>query len=249
MLPLIEVKIVKDSYKIGSDNRPLGKEQLHLDEDKSTAYLNIDALDEKQKEKLKPVLQEYLEEGNKLLQIDTSDLLESLYKHGKDKTDLQIVEFFDGTIPKDDLEALQASLYLRTVFSQGKNVTKLKGDIRDAFGNRGNNIANLTSAGYFEKFLMPLYNATKNDGKTFKELYELIVENAILAVFVYRDMNPEEIPKEIKEKIQISKKYGIGFIHIHGIGETNVIKIKECLEEHKEEFFDFFEKKFSRRTT
>ncbi|MFH1751382.1 MAG: hypothetical protein ABH821_00355 [archaeon] len=211
-------------------------------EDKET-YLNIASLNERQKKAFKQILQEYLEEGNKLLQSDTANLLESLYKHSKEKNDQQILKFFKEVIPDKDLETLEAALYLRTIFKQGKNVTKLKRDIRDIFGNRGNNITNLCSAGYFENFLIPLYNATKDEGKKFKELYELIVDKAIIAVFVYKDMNQEEIPQQIKEKIQLSKKYGIGFIHIHGIGASNVAKIKECLEIKKKTFFDFFEKK------
>ena len=210
--------------------------------EKQVTYLNLNSLTDTQKEMLKPILREYIDNENKLLQVETAELLENLNAYKKDKTDQQILTFFQGIIPKEDFEALQASLYLRTVFKQGKNIIKLKRDIRNAFGTRGNNIANLCSAGYFEEFLIPIYNATKDNENKFKELYELIVNNVVLAIFVHRDMSLEEISSQIIKKAEISKKYGLGVIHIHGIGESNVAKIKNCLTQKENNFTAFLEK-------
>ena len=130
-------------------------------------------------------------------------------------------------------------MYLRTVFRQRQDVTKLKNDIRDVFGTRGTNIANLCNAGYFEEFFIPLYNSTKGQ---FRELYDSIVGKGALAVFIHQHMQDNEITSIIKTKIQLSKRYGLKWVHIHAIGRTNVGKMRACIEKEKE-FFDFFEKK------
>lgn len=236
--PIIDntkVILIKDSFKKNSENKQPDKK---TNTDK-IVQINLEKIDNKQREKLKLLLQEYLENGNKLLQTDTANLLEKLYNYNKENDDKQILQFFNGIIPPQDLEALEASLYLRSVFRKHEDVQSLKSDIRLSFGIRGNNIANLCTAGYFEEFLIPLYNASK---EKFKELYELIVGKSVLAVFVHQGTNTKVIQEEIEEKINASKKYGLKFLHIHGIGKNNVKKIKEYLSE-KKEFFEFFEKK------
>lgn len=237
--PLIDnrkVIIVNDSYKQNSENKK--STSLIRSDENDNLFLDISKLNNEQKEKLKLIVPEYLQEGSKLLQLETANLLENLYSYNRNNTDKQILEFFKCIVPPNDLEALEASLYLRHVFHKHENVSDLKRNIRETFGLRGNNIANLCTAGYFEEFLIPLYNSSK---ERFTELYELIVSKSIIAVFVHQGININEIPNEINEKIQISKKYGIGFIHIHGIGERNIMTIKECIS--KNESFNYFEKK------
>ena len=62
-----------------------------------------------------------------------------------------------------------------------------------------------------------------------------------MALFVHSSMTPQEIPKEISTKLALCKQYGIKFIHIHGIGKSNIEKIKWGIKEQKD-YFDFFEK-------
>jgi len=184
------------------------------------------------------LIKESIKEGNPILEINASELLSQLYEYNKENKNNQTLNFFKPIIPLEDFEALESSLYLREVFIKNGDVSKLKQDIRKRFGDRGNTIANLCTAGYFEKFLLPLYNSSK---ERFKELYEIIVAKSVLAIFIHSQMSQEQIPKDITNKLRISTKYGIKFIHIHGIGDYNINKIKECLGEQKE-YFDFFQK-------
>jgi tRNA(Ile)-lysidine synthase TilS/MesJ len=85
---------------------------------------------------------------------------------------------------------------------------------------------------------MNLYNSSPEQ---FKRLYELIVPKSIIAVFVYHDMRKEDIKKEIDLKIRLCKKYGVPFMHIHGIGKNNTKKIKEILAEEKV-YFSYYQK-------
>jgi len=63
-----------------------------------------------------------------------------------------------------------------------------------------------------------------------------------MALFVHKNTDVEKIPEEITTKLYLCKKYGLKFIHIHGIGAKNIDKIKTCIEEQKE-YFDYFDKK------
>ena len=229
--PLVSVNITKNS------NNVTRKEGVY-DKAKGKLELYLDNIEEDKKKKIKEIIKESIEEGNQILEINTSELLYQLYQYNKENKNNQILSFFKQIIPPEDFEALESALYLREVFLHNGDVSKLKQDIRKRFGDRGNTIANLCTAGYFEKFLLPLYNSSKD---RFNELYEIIVTKSVLAIFVHSGMSQEQIPIEITNKLGISMKYGIKFIHIHGIGIHNINKIKECLEEQKE-YFNFFQK-------
>lgn len=222
-----------------SNTSPKLDKEYYYDTIKKILHLDPDKIPENIKKELPNIIKAYVEEGNKLLEYDANELLDKLYNYNKENPDGAILSFFKPIIPPKDFEALNASLFLRQQFMKDKAIHHLKQDIRKRFGDTGNNISNLCTAGYFEEFLMPLFNSSQED---FKRVYNHIVEKSIVAVFVHRNMNVEDIPKEITNRIEISKKYGIKFIHIHGISKNNVEKIKSCIEEQKS-YFDFFDKK------
>ncbi len=230
--PLINITLCNNSNNTRATNG------YYYDEPQNRLIIDTSRLDEGKRKELKPILQAYIAEENKLLETNTSKLLDCLYNYNKENKNSQILQFFKPIIPPNDLDALEASLFLRDAFKRGENIDYMKHDIRMKFGDRGSNIANLCTPGYFETFLMPLYNTSP---ERFKELYEIIISNAALAVFVHREKSAKEITDEIIEKIVVSKRYGIKFLHIHGIGKHNIGKIKKCIEENKM-LFKFFEK-------
>ncbi len=232
--PIVQINIVNSNNKLVKQDKI-----AHIDEDGKKLYISIDQLSSQQNKEMEKIIGEYIDSENKLLEIETDELLHSLYKYNKENKNKQIIEFFKPIIPEKDTEALEAALYLREVFARKGDIKKLKADISQSFGDRGNNIANLCTAGYFENFLIPLYNSSK---EKFDKLYELIVEKSPFALFVHAGMSSNEIVDKIKVKLEISKKYGIKFVHIHGIGESNITKIKNCIESQKE-LFGFYEKK------
>ena len=77
------------------------------------------------------------------------------------------------------------SLFLRSELKRNRNVSGYKNDIREQFGERGANIANLCTAGYFENEFMPLYALSHEE---FKEYYELAVKEKARALFVHAYM-------------------------------------------------------------
>jgi len=229
--PLLNINITRNSHNI--DN----KEYFY---DKSEGRLDIflDRLSPEKREKIKEIVKDNIKEGNAFLERNTLKLLYRLNDFKNNKEHDSILSFFKNIILSTDYEALEASLFLRYVFMQGGDVNRLKRDIRDRFGGRGKNIANLCTAGYFEEFLIPLYNSSK---ERFSELYELAVSKSPFAIFVHASMEESEIMTELIGKLDISKKYGLKFIHIHGISEMNVRKVKEIIKNQKQ-YFDFFEK-------
>jgi len=191
--------------------------------------------------KHKGILSGYVNDGNRLLESETSELLKRLYEYKAGNTNQQTLHFFSDLIPRNDYSALSAALFLKNEFSHGKDVRKLKQDIRFQYGERGSCISNLCTAGYFEEFLMPAYNALTRE--EFLELYSLVVDHEALTIFVHQGMAIEEISEIIKNRLSIAKTYGLTFFHIHGIGKSNIEKIKECLKSQKD-FFNFYEKKY-----
>jgi len=231
--PLISVHVTRNS-----DNKVKGKKYFH-DEEENRLLINYDELEEIEKQNLSQVFKDKVESGGEIFEEKTEKLLKDLYKYQKSKAeDKRILDFFNSIIPKDDFEALEASLYLRKRFGEKIDVGILKGDIRKRFGDRGNNIANLCTAGYFENFLMPLYNSSKED---FKKIYEVVVSKSAMAIFVHSLMEEDKITSELKRKIELSKRYGLDFIHVHGIGEKNIRTIKNWIEKNKE-LLDFLNK-------
>src|SRR3989339_1623940 len=197
--PLISVNVTKNSDNAFQDR------EFVLDENKGQLIINYDKLNLDKKQKLRQIFRDKVEGGGEIFEINSFKLLSELYNYQKSKgEDKKILDFFSSLIPKEDLEALESSLFLRRKFNEKKDIRKLKEDIRRRFGDRGNNIANLCTAGYFENFLIHLHNSSK---ERFAELYELIVDKSVCAVFVHGEMSPEQITSQIKNKIAISKRY------------------------------------------
>jgi hypothetical protein len=76
-----------------------------------------------------------------------------------------------------------------------------------------------------------MYKLPEFSGLKFLERFEVIVTQYTFAVFVSATRDKKDIKKEILDKIELNRKYGIKKLNIHGIGEYNVQRIKEILSE------------------
>ena len=152
----------------------------------------------------------------------------------------ELIAFFKGKIPASDIEALRQSVYVNAVQERGSDIQKLKGDIVTRYGNRGRNICLLYSAGYFTSQIKPLYQEMISQPDfspdDFNTIYERIVNESPYAVFINREMSSETAEREVRDRINVAKKYGVKYLNIHGIGEENVSKIKYILEKLRPEF-------------
>lgn len=182
------------------------------------------------------------EKGGLVIEDGSKKLLDNysvIYKRGKYK---DLLDYFKGKLSAHDLEILRASLYIREAFEDHQSVSDLKNDLVARYGTRGNNICNLCSAGYFETLIKPLYEQMLNESdftpEKFYARYEVIILQIPFAVFVSHANTPEELVSLIISKIEYNRKYGVHRLYIHGIGETNVKKIKEILGMIKTHFIE-----------
>lgn len=174
-------------------------------------------------------------EGHLLLEETAQSTLQDFSNVTQKTIFKNTLEFFRGRIPPNDLEILRASLYIKDVHERGGSVRDLKWDIIQKYGVRGKNIANLCTAGYFESIIKPLYEEMSKQSDfildNFLSTYNKIIDHYTFAVFVSNRMTKDDIKKEIIGKIEDNKKYGVKNMNIHGLGQSNVNKIFEVLND------------------
>ena len=184
-------------------------------------------LEQKNKPLLLEIIKKVFEDGGLLLKVDKESALKSYQQYLSQNPNQKTLAFFENIISKDDYLALKMSLYLRSESEKGKNIFSYKNDIRNKFGERGANIANLCTAGYFESEFMPLYNEV--DRKNFDEYYELAVGKKARALFIHSGMSKEDIEKSFDGMLLKALNYHMVDFRIHGIGTVNVSVIKEFI--------------------
>lgn len=190
----------------------------------------IPNLSVKEKRKLQRAIREEVgDDSAMLIKQAKFDLISRLYKYNN-KSDNKILSFFQNVLSRPDWLVLRDSLFLRNEFKNDRSIALLKQDIISRYGERGNLISNLCTAGYFEETMIPLYNHSQEE---FHKYYDIAVNRGITALFVNSHMSVEKIKSEIKGRLTSAKAYGLSDFHIHGIGKTNIAKIKQVLEQQK----------------
>lgn len=191
-----------------------------------------------QKEYLHRIVRQEFESGELIAEKEYQESLLAYEEYADSNSDQDVLQFFAGFLSADDYEALKMSLYLRDEQKKGQNISKHKKDIREKFGDRGANIANLCTAGYFEDEFMPLYKSNKQD---FNVYYESAVGKKARALFVHSLMGEDEIENEFNLMIAKARKYHMADFRIHGLGAINVTNIKKFFENRKKEENENFE--------
>ena len=200
-------------------------------------------LDEQQRLELGAIIKEAYEEEGELLKENLQQYSSDIDEYKKKNLDKNLLNYFRDKLSKEDFEILKVSLFLRFRYALKENITDIKIDIIKRFGDRGKNIANLCSAGYFESFIRPLWDVIhesierKNEAdQNFKEIFELIVKNGLLAVFVNHRMTEGKLLAEITNKITESKKYGFAMVsdqlYVHALSVQNVRTVQLWNETH-----------------
>ena len=167
-----------------------------------------------------------------LLCDSTHKRIEDFRQEEKGKDSVDIMNFFRGKVSEKDLAIIRGALYIRKCFSRGENIDALKHDIMLKHGERGKNIVNLCTAGYFEEYMVPFYDVVlKQKGneeealKAFSCYFDRIVNELPFTIFVCQDRTSEYVIEEVRRKIE----YGTKFVNIHGIGKHNVKVVHEAI--------------------
>ncbi len=213
--------------------------------DKRSLKINFNKLSPKEKKTISNKLPKLLESGVDILEEKFKETADDYKEKIQSASNQKVLEYFKGKIPDNDISILKASLYLKSVFESDGETKLIKSNIVNRYGVRGRHICNLCTAGYFETWIRPAYEEMSQlSGFTlgkFLKVYEEIVEFYPFALFVHGRMSEREIKQSIEEKIKIAKKYGIKTLNIHGIGSSNLKKIRKVIDEIE------IEDKFDRR--
>jgi len=215
-----------NDFEVRLNSTTLNDEKYLIDTSNKCVIIYVLSLASKEKRALRKGIKGGFECDVPLISQSSIGLLQRLYQYN-DKEDTRILKFFENILSNKDWETLRDSLFLRNEFKKRKNVSQLKYDIFTRYGERGNTISNLCTAGYFEETMIPLYNL---EPKEFHKYWDAAVDRGVMALFVNSRMKIEKIVLEIKRR----SKYGIKYMHIHGIGDANIEKIKECLTKESE---------------
>jgi hypothetical protein len=200
---------------------------------------------------LKKLLQSCLEEDHPIILDSTQQLLDDFRAKEKNTHNQQLLKFFEGKIPPVDHAALRASLYLREVFNEHKDITVYKEQITRKWGERGKNICNLCTGYYFEDLIKPTYEqlvGEGNDKKKFITLYNVIVTETPFAIFINKGMKKAKIKQVIMSKLENLNKYGIKQINVHALGQSTIRRVEEVLGEIKTEKNITFEISYKEQT-
>lgn len=220
--------------KLFSDNT---KNHYH---DNRIFNINIhpDVLKPPNREKLIDEIKYAINEGDQtLLCENTQKRIQDFRKEEQEKDSTEVLTFFRDKVSEKDLTIIRGALYIRQCFKRGENIDDLKLDVMLKYGEKGKNIVNLCTAGYFEEYIIPFYKLALEQKETeeealkaFNRYFNRIVEELPFIVFVRHDKTPENVVTEVRRKIE----NGARFVNIHGMGRHNVKTIYDAITQLEE---------------
>lgn len=132
---------------------------------------------------------------------------------------------------------LESAIFIQAQYDAGKKVGEYMRDISITYGPRGSMICHLYSAGYYHDLILPLYKELMENQEPkeseFNEAYETFVKESPLAMFVSHRNSKDDIKKQILSKIKVNKAAEVNYLHIHGIGYSNLNAIKQVLNDNE----------------
>jgi hypothetical protein len=216
------------------------KNSLEYNSDKKFLNINLSALSPEICKKIEPVLKNAVDvEDQPLLEQCADKLLDDFVKNENLPENKETFNFILQNIPNEDIDIWRKALYIRGCVKELKEaanedlkkaasnkIRHAKHDVISAYGKKGNNITNLCSADYIEKWLIPLYQSlyelypmdVNKAKESFIKIYQKITKELPFTIFVAGEMSEEKINTEVKNRL----KYGMNFFNIHGIGRQNI---------------------------
>ncbi|MBN8697001.1 MAG: hypothetical protein J0L87_10760 [Bacteroidetes bacterium] len=201
--------------------------------------------DEHNRQFLLEIIRSSFDAGGLIFKSEKSDLLKEYSSYYKKNLNEDILNVFRKIISHADYEALKMSFFVREESKKGRPIHSLRNDIKDKFGDRGLNIANLCTAGYFESELHEIYKRDTVNIEEFKRYYDLVVTQKARALFVHSNMTPNEVMSQVIKMVEKARKYHIDDFRIHGIGQSNIDTITKAIKLLEEESEDFQEGLFT----
>lgn len=249
--------IFPDNLKLSSSKniklRISGKGKHKVNLDKSTKIYNVtinvlSLTDASQKELVQEVLKEYVHGngGQPLIADETSEGIKD-FLLTEESTDVnKIINSIKEFIPEEDIRIIRAANHVNRKFKERVgSVDRLKEDIGFRWGQRGRDITNLLTAGYFENYIVPVLTGkveTPFPKLSRAKFYEIVVNEKAFSVFVPKGITDEELKtKIINQSIRNVEEYSRNYVNIHALGVINVRKVKNVIKElaETEQFYNF----------
>lgn len=221
----INLKVLSENQKYETINNYINVDLNSLSQEENHAfseYVNS----------LRTSKQEYL-----LIENKSYEVLNELYKL---HPDFQVIVKLQSVLSPEDYGAVEDAVYIKYLGDNGRygEINERKKQIRNHYGERGNIISNLYSANYFHEIFLPLYDELAkepNNMEEFKLIFDKLIRDFPLAIFINYHMKLEDVKSLIKNKIIKNQKYGIKKLNIHGINKKNCDNIKEAIKLLEEE--------------
>lgn len=222
-----------NNIKINSNNTNAAARPVTIDGD--TLILD-DATKDGQEliDKVIEGLPAHLEHNDVVIEDTGLSSLESLEEDIKSGDYEKQLLRYKAMVPRKDLPILEVAIIIGIKYQKHQPVSMLKADVHTRHGVRGNMICNLFSSDYFETLIKPLYEMIGEGELALDEylaIYEKIVTESPLAMFIGIGSTKPKIKKLLLEKIETNKRSDVGYLNIHGIGTKNKKLIEQLLED------------------
>ena len=228
--------LINIEVNIGDNITIATKGSVDIQRKNGKIVINPDALDVNAQQELQRIIRLAPQEIGEIAEESAEREIESIERTKDIPRIEEILDFFRSKISEAHLDILEKSLYLRDSFERGESIEKRKRDLMKKYGRDGNTIANLCTAGYFDRgnYLREIYEEIKDDNQCRRE-FEEIIKTQPFSVFVSRTKTEGQVMNEIKTKLQKYKKYGIKFLDVRSIGTKNVEKAIKSIRKIEEE--------------
>ena len=235
----VKARDIASNNKFSLVNYEDKRTQIIIDLGENKKGINLSALDSKTDKAIGEIIYG-AGKGTFIVNDEQATLINEVNESIKKKSNDDIIQFFSGKIPADDLVILISSLYIRDKFEQDKSdeVCILRKQLAESYGKKAFVISNLCTASYFEDFLIPLYNemAKQKDFtiEQFKKSYKKLIDDFPVAIFINTHMTKKGVEEKIRGKIKENKMFSIPYLNIHGIGQENIKNIQQVIIKLKE---------------
>ena len=221
------------------DNSKNHKYQIKVS-GKNLVIENPQLLDKKTRAIVEDIIIQNYKEKEEILIDSAEKTIYSAKNEISTDSNKEILSFFSGRISSKDYSLIGACLYLRLLFKQGDSIkcSEIKHQITTNHGKKGSNLSNLCTAGYLESnIIATLKEMDKPDrlsNERFQSLFDELVLNFPLAVFVNGEMSKENAVSMVVNQITINRENGIAELAIHGINSRNIKLVRSIVLELKE---------------
>lgn len=209
--------------------------QLEFDQATGTLRIPYTA---QSKDELVRIIQEAFStaaKGSTVARKDIYGIRRDYYEYKTSSDSRELLAFYRGIIPEGDIPILRTAVFIRALALKRENVRKHKRDLTDRYGDRGRHICNMVTAGYFDTFLPRLHEENTAE---FRRLYEIIVTENPLAVFVSDPQTVYQIVQNIKRSVRAALRYRTtDSVNVHAFGRENALKVERILNDPEFEPF------------